>query len=252
MSARVLLEAFALPASTRVERRIPKSLLLERGAPTAADRRQVRDGLERLTWSASLKPTTVAVPAFSDDVHEYLEIHVVLAALRAEAKPPRLVELLHRAIPYPVVLCVEHRATLSLSLAHKRKSQGEIGAVVLEESVETPDLATGSIGDATQRFLATLAVATVKPPNLFALYQAWFERVVALKAATITGTFALPASPERAVARAAALTDYSRIDRELAALRAQAGRERQLNRRVELNLAVRRLESELTQAVSAL
>ena len=39
MSGDVLLAALDLPASSRVDQRVPKKLLLEHGAPTAADKR---------------------------------------------------------------------------------------------------------------------------------------------------------------------------------------------------------------------
>jgi hypothetical protein len=35
--------ALDLPAAARVDRRVPKSLLLEHGAPTAADKRHIND-----------------------------------------------------------------------------------------------------------------------------------------------------------------------------------------------------------------
>jgi hypothetical protein len=85
-----LIAALALPADTRVDRRVPKKLLLEQGAPTAADKRQIQDGIDELTWVAALKPNTIGVPAFRDEVREYLEIAVVAATLRSEAKGTRL------------------------------------------------------------------------------------------------------------------------------------------------------------------
>ena len=61
---------------------MPKKLLLENGAPTAADKRQINDGIEELLWVAALKPTTIGVPEYRDDVREYLEIAVLSLVLR--------------------------------------------------------------------------------------------------------------------------------------------------------------------------
>ena len=49
----------------RVDQRVPKKLLLEHGAPTAADKRQINDGIEELLWVAALKPTTIGVPGIA-------------------------------------------------------------------------------------------------------------------------------------------------------------------------------------------
>jgi len=45
---------------------------------------------------------------------------------------------------------------------------------------------------------------------------------------------------------------HARLQRELAALRAQAKKEKQMNRRVQLNLAIKRLEAELAETIRAL
>src|SRR5450759_3597412 len=108
MNAAPVIDALALPPDARVGQRVPKKLLLELGAPTPADNRQIQDGVEELLWVAALKPTNIGVPAFKDDVREYLEIPVLIATLRADAKTNRLVELIHRAVPYPVLLVNAH------------------------------------------------------------------------------------------------------------------------------------------------
>ena len=115
MSLAPVINALALPPDARVDQRVPKKLLLEQGAPTAADKRRIQDGIEEMIWIAALKPTNIGVPAFRDEVREYLEIAVLTATLRAAAKPTRLVELIHRAIPYPLVLVAAHGDTVSLS-----------------------------------------------------------------------------------------------------------------------------------------
>ena len=67
---------------------MPKKLLLEQGVPTAADKRQIQDGLEELRWVAALKPSNIGVPEYRDEVREYLEIAVLTMTLRPEARPP--------------------------------------------------------------------------------------------------------------------------------------------------------------------
>ena len=124
--------ALCLPAAARVDRRVPKTLLVEHGAPTAADRRQVNEGIEHIQWVAALKPTTIGVAAFRDDAREYLEIAVIRVALREDARTQRLVELLHRAIPYPVFAVTEQGESVALSVAHKRWSQAEAQKTVLD------------------------------------------------------------------------------------------------------------------------
>jgi len=158
MTAEDFLAVLDLPAAARVDRRVPKTLLVEHGAPTAADRRRINEGIEQVQWVAALKPSTVGVAAYKDPDCEYLEIAVVRMMLRPAARAARLVELLHRAVPYPLFALTVQSGRVNLSLAHKRWSQGEAGRTVLDGelvAVEAP-----RDGDPWERpFAATLALA---------------------------------------------------------------------------------------------
>lgn len=252
MSFAPVIDALAIPPDARVDQRVPKKLLLEQGAPTAADKRQIQDGVEEMLWVAALKPTNIGVPTFRDDVREYLEIAVLTATLRAAAKPTRLIELIHRAIPYPLVLVTAHGDTVSLSLAHKRWSQGETGRVVIEDVHRTAPFRPDAPTAEEALFLVSLELSSLPARDLFAIYQGWLDRVTALEAAQITGTFAPPDSADRAVALRDGLNTHARLKRDLAVLRAQAEKEKQLNRRVELNLEIKRLEAKVVATEKAL
>ena len=252
MSFAPVINSLAIPNEALVDQRVPKKLLLEQGAPTAADKRQIQDGIEEMTWVAALKPINIGVPAFRDAVREYLEIAVLTVALRSAAKPTRLIELIHRAIPYPLVLVAAHGDTVSLSLAHKRWSQGETGKVVIEDVHRTAPFRPDAPKADVALFLASLGLSGLPARDLFALYQGWLDRVAALEAAEITGVFAPPDSADRASSLRGGLDTHARLRRDLAVLRIQAEKEKQLNRRVELNLEIKRLEAKLADTARTL
>ncbi len=207
MTTADILAAFALPPQAAVGRRVPKALLLEHGAPTAADRRAVADGIDELTWAATLKPATVGVPAFRDAAREYLEVAVLSVTYRPKARAGRLRELVHRAIPYPVVLIGSDGV---VSLAELRHAQNAAGKTVLDGDLLAADPAAVTAELAFDRQPAT---------DLAVLYRGWCGVLAPL------------------VRRAGRLA-------EAAALRKRAGREPQLARRVELNRRLRELTAD--------
>jgi Domain of unknown function (DUF4391) len=251
MNTAAVIAALALPPEARVDKRVPKKLLIEQGAPTAGDKRQIKDGIEELTWIAALKPSNIGVPAYRDDVREYLEIAVLTTELRATAKAGRLTELIHRAIPYPVVLMAAHDNTIRLSLAHKRLALNDNsvtvlnGAVIISPPLGEPPMA--EYDDPMLRFLESLPLASQPRVHLCAVYQGWIDRVEALQAACVTGRFSLADSSQAAADRRAALAEYDRIQKEIVGLRGQALKETQMNRRVDANLSIRRLEGALAE-----
>jgi hypothetical protein len=246
MSIDPIIAALGLPANTRVDQRVPKKLLLDQGLPTAADKRQVQDNIEEVQWIAALKPTTIGVADYRDEVRTYLEIAVLGLTLRPDAKAARIVALLHRAIPYPLLLITEQQGSVSLSLAHTRASQAEHNKWVIDEVIATAPFSPEEPDPSAADFLESLALAQQHAPHLLALYQGWIDRVEALAAARITGSYMPPGNAETAEARRAALTERAALLRELATLRAQARTEKQMNRAVDLNLAAKRIEARLT------
>lgn len=251
MTANDVIEALSLPGAALVDRRVPKSLLLEHGAPTAADKRRINDGVERIQWVAALKPTTIGIATFRDDTREYLEISVLHLTLRTGAKLTRLVELVHRAVPYPVLAAAEQGDRLNLSVAHKRWSQGEAGKTVLDSETVAVD---GEEADPALEaaFLGALALDKQPRRTLRSLYQGWMDTLLAFQAAKRSGTFVLPGSAEAASARRDALQECERLEAEIARLRAAATREKQMSRQVEFNLELKRLEAARTAALERL
>ena len=247
-----LVTALDLPGSCRLDQRVPKKLVIEHGAPTAADKRHISDGIDELHWLAALKPTTMGVPEFRDQEREYLEIAVLQLVLRPAAKAPRLMELVHRAVPYPVLLLFQHGDRFGLSATHKRWSQGESGKIVLEGEVVAANWDRQTDCEFWGQFRDALALGKQPRASLYALYQGWIDIVLALHAARITGAFALPASHEGASARSEALREIAKLDEAIARLRAAATKEKQVARVIALNLELKRAEANRATAYAKL
>ncbi len=223
MSGEQLLTALGLPAGCRLDQRVPKKLLLENGAPTAADRRLINEAVGELLWVAALKPTTVGVPAYSDDEREYLEIAVLHVTVRGAPKVQRLVELVHRAIPYPLLLFTGAGVRTEMSAAHKRWSQNELGKTVLDGDLVSVEWDASHDSERWEAFTRALALGSQPRMTLYALYQGWIDTLVALQAARLTGVFTRPTSQEQGAEQRNALRECVRLDAEIARLRGAAG-----------------------------
>lgn len=252
MSAADILNALDLPTGSCVNQRIPKTLLVNNGAPTAADKRLINDGVERLQWHAAIKPTNSGIPEYRDEVRHYVEIAVLELTLRPRAKTQRLVELTHRSVPYPVVLIADTVDTTSLSMAHKRWSQGETNRLVLDGDIVSVQLYPADDLPIATAFLDAMAIRRQPQDSLNSLYQGWIDTIHTLHAAAHTGTFGQALTVERASARRDALQECATIEVEMTSLRAAAIATKQVARRVEINLELKRLKSLHTAAQAKL
>lgn len=280
-----IIAALALPEASIVDQRVPKKLLLENAAVTAADKRAINDHVSEVRWVAALKPNTIGVPAYRDEVREYLEIAVVGLALRDDptsARGARLAELVHRAIPYPVFLILSRStqpetseavsgglviSPLVLSLAHIRWAQNEAQRVVIDgppESLsfniqptpQTHDASQRASSDPYVRFLADfcqhLAISSLPRTHMLALYQGWMNAFIALQTAGVTGRFVTEHVGKASETRRTALRTLRDIDAQIASINSLATKERQLPRRVELNLQIQALRVNRQAAIAAL
>jgi len=230
------LQVLELPEATRVHQRVPKKLLVEHGAATPQDKRLIQDGIDEIVWLASLKPHLIGVPAYDDEHRHYREAAVLSLTLRPGTRPARLVELLHRAVPHPVLLATVVDQTLSLSAAHLRKSQTEADQTVVDGPLLCVPMPVDGGGTA---FRAALSLASQPRFNLYALVQGWMDTLAALDVAHETGFFQPSASREQAAARHAALHQLRLLRTQADELRARAAKERQIARQVALNEELR-------------
>lgn len=244
--------ALELPADAVVDQRVPKKLLLEHGAVTSADRRRIRGGVEEIRWVAALKPTTIGVPEYRDEVREYLEVAVLRFHLREGAEAARLVELLHRAIPYPAFVLAEGPFGVEMSLAHKRVSQAEMGVSVLDGRLRKVRPADTDASEVLADLRSALPVARQPRKHLYALYEGWLDVLTTFEVARLSGRFERAESPERGKGRREALDEFRDLEARIAKLSRAARSERQMARRVELNLEVNKLKAALDAVRSRL
>ncbi|MBS0455612.1 MAG: DUF4391 domain-containing protein [Proteobacteria bacterium] len=243
-----IVASLALPASCTVDQRLPKKMLAEHGGTTAADRRLLTDGIEEAHWLAVIKPATAAIPIWrEEETREYLELAVLSVVVRANHPQPtqlqRLAELIHRAVPYPVLLIVSSPESVVISLSHKRAAQNEAGRTVLDGALVS--LQINSETPAPAGLLEALALGRQPQRDLMALYQGWMDTLVAAQVARVTGHFSVGAPPEQTAMRRVTLLEHQRLEVEAARLRALAAKETQIAKRVEQNLSLQRLQAEL-------
>lgn len=238
-----IMSALDFPPRARVDTRVPKKMLVEQGAPTAADKRAIQDGVEEIQWLAALKPNTVAIPAFKDEVHDYSEIAVIAATFRGQARASRLTELIHRAIPYPVLLITAGAGGVAVSVAPKRAAQNEGGKIVVERVVIVGDLNPQAPQGMDRAFLDSLALSSQPSRDLSAVYDGWLARIEALMAARLSGIYEIKDDSSLIDRRRTALEEHARLTREAAQLRAQAARAKQISERVDLNQKIKAIET---------
>ena len=242
--------ALALPPTDAPARRLPKEVLAQHGAANSADRKLIDGVVERLDWWATLSPATIGVAAGIDEERPAPAIQ--LLALTARAEPAqRLLTMIHRAIPVPIILAtaMPGGAGVRISLAPLRRAERIADQMVVERLVLAPDLSAHDDA-ASGAFLASLALPGLPQTTLAAVYGALIERVEALSVTRMVGApFRLLADAAAVTIRRDALARYKLVETEWLNARAAARREKRLAEQVVLGNQARMLKSKL-QAIA--
>lgn len=238
--------ALALPPIVAPARRLPKDVLAQHGAANPADRKLIDSAIERLDWWATLSPGTVGIAAGTDGERPVPAIQLLVLSARVEPTQ-RLLTLVHRAIPVPIILAtaLPGNSGTRLSVAPLRRAERIADQMVVERLIVAPDL-TARGDTATSVFLSSLALLALPQTTLAALYGALIERAEALAVARMTDApFQLLTDPASVTARRDALGRYGQVEAEWLAIRSAAKREKRLAEQVLLGNHARALKDRL-------
>jgi len=210
---------FQYPERTRKDRILPKNKVYGNAQPSNAVRRHFVSQVEQIVWRHVLISETVNLP--TRDGIEGIQVFEI--ALKTGELKEDVLRSLDRAIPWRLFFELTFNGQVRFAAAYKRPSEGSSGAPVVEDYFVTPWQPSSA-----PRLPLPVAL------DLTALYeQILFRHMEASPLAISTRTGENIAD---AVERCKAIRTRQRERRRLeAALR----RERQFNRKIEINSKLR-------------
>jgi len=221
MSPEQLLSLLRLPSATLRQWRVAKDDFAAQLA-SPADRRCVKDRVESRVWHAALNTDRTGLTAGAIPTSAMPGVAVLVLTTKIPVPPPRLVLIVHRAVPEPLMLVTVHD-NLATTLSVK-PGLGEVLSCPVPNEMPAP---------------AATLLALDRASSLADLHARWCQAILGLSLARSTGTFPppLPAGHDAEAwqRRRAALDRIVALDREIERLTQAARREKQLARRAELN-----------------
>ncbi len=220
-----MVKIFLLPASTKVDRVIPKSRIYENGQLSRSQREKFVAQVEQIRWACKLAPETINLLA-RPAVPEIQIFDIELKGSELEDEVLRAIDL---AIPFPIIFHLHRDGQVCMVAAFKRPSQAEADKWVLDDYLRGPWLAE----DAERQ---PLPIAL----DLQGLYEQLLRSL--LPQAARAGE-SLPEQLERLARLRGRQSEYNKLE-------ARLHKEKQFNRKVVLNAQLRELKNEI-DALSA-
>lgn len=270
------LAGLSVPISCVLNKPLFKKMFQEHADLDAKDKKALKDDVDRIRWLYTLKPSTINIAPFSDDLRDYGELAFLHVELSKTKSAERIGHLINRAIPYPLVIFFVHSENkiiengteandepdvkdqkkedpneqLAICLADKRINKADKEKWIIEALQLSPWLGLSSMAESEQEFLNSLIFTGLPHSNFWQFYQAIMTRVQALQCAHISGRFHL-ASGEVTQQQADQLNRYRSIENDIKKLRAQIKRA-EFSQQVVLNTQIKQQEQRLKQIAETL
>jgi len=135
----------------------------------------------------------------------------------------------------------------ALSLANKRFSQAEKGAIVAEDFIITGWIDLVAPTPTQQAFLDSLAVSDLPHTHFFALYSVLTDRLVALDCARLTGECRVETKATKSQLRRDRIAACHEFESRIADYRPAIKKETQFNRQVRISTQIKQLEGQLAE-----
>jgi len=248
----LLYDSMAIPDACHLGKRVFKKLFHENAKLGATDKKAFRENIDTITWEYTLKPSTIQIQPYEDDQREYHEVAVLHVNLKTPKRTARIAEIIHRAIPYPLLIVFAHESACALSTAHKRLSLLEKGTVVAEDLIITGWIDLSDLTQVEKDFISSLAITEMPFTHFYAFYSVLVERLVALDCARLTGEYHIESEADKARKRRDRLATCHYLEGRIKEYRTAIQKETQFNRQVELNTKMKDLEKTLKNKATGL
>lgn len=210
------------PKQAALGRVLPKNKIYEHSRANTRLKDLFVEQVEQIVWQYKLAPETINLPARQG----VPEVQVFRIVLKTAELSVDLLKCIDGAVQFPIVFELEHEKKIRVIAAHKRPSQADANKWVVSDYFSTAWMPADSERDNMPVVL-----------DLAGLYEALLQRLIPLT----------PRAEESFAALVERLVGVRTMQREIENVRAKLVKEKQFNRKVEINATLRQLNTELEE-----
>ncbi len=211
---------FQYPQQSAFGRVLPKNKIYEHAKPNGLVRELFVTQVQQITWQYKLAPETINLPSRP----EVPEIQIFEIALKKSELDEAVLRCIDQAIPFPIFYQLSFGEHIQVIAAYKRPSEADANHWVLDSYFATPwQLAS------VERKALPVAL------DMHGLYEQMLGQLLPLP----------PRAEEPLKAHVERVVRFRKIQGEYQKLEIRLQKEKQFNRKVELNAQLRALRQDI-------
>lgn len=246
-----LYESMNIPEACRVGNTIYKKLFYENGAMTSTDKELFTSGIEKIIWKYSFKEENLNVKAFKNEELDYEEIALIEVSLINESKYKRIAEIIHRAIPYPLILIFTFKDKVLINTAYKRINKVDESRNTVEDFVFSYWIDINILKGNEISFIKSIDIMNLSFTNIYKFYCSFVEKVNILNASNVAGDFETLRNKD--IQEVNNLnSQIEELNGEIEKLKIEINKEQHFNKKMDINIKMKKLESKKSKLIEML
>lgn len=238
-----------------VKKKLDKKMFYDYADLNKKEKNVIMKNVERMELSYLLTPSTINIQAFINDEYHIEGVMIVTVQLRGAVTDKHiqlLEEVIHGALPNPVVLTFMYNNELCVSTCVKRLNKVNKNHVVLQKIHRTGWFHGEEDNLIEKSFLNSMELSRLSFTNFYDFYKDIDLAVKAFQDAKFIGMFHVVKDDEERLQHDTIVKKVQEIEDEINKLRNAIKKESQFNKKVEMNIKVQQLKKELETIKSKL
>lgn len=236
METKDIIKWWKFPSATIINRNLPKTQIYPH-MKNAADKQFLQDSVQSIYMLASLKTDNTHIAVYEDDKELYQEIQFLYVKTKGKGDSTKIYKMLAHLLPYPLVILADEPDSFTIYTGRFEKlSTGFLKLVNVYPSSVYQD-------ENLEEVLQKISLIDLPRQNLKTFYDGLRDEIATATAKSQYGEAVGNITGEEK-------DQLDALKKQIEDLRGQIKKERQLNRKINMQMKLKKLKDELSSKIN--
>lgn len=236
----IIKEILAIPEA-EIGNVISKKVLFEAVALNTRDKELFTKNVKQIKWIYKINEETLRVKPYKDSQREYLEVEVINILLKkctSDSKLNRIVDIILRFIPYPILLVIQFGDAFRFYVSHISESLADLDKITLDKIISTKWI--DDIGEFELKLIDDIQLDNLDFKNTYTFYDSIIEAIINYNGSCEVGVeVELDSNVILEINE-----DIKAIDLKINEFKSKIKKEPNFNKQMEYNIEIHKLKEE--------
>lgn len=244
-------EEMNIPESCIANNTIFKKLFHQNGTMTTSDKELFKNNIDKIIWKYSFKEETLNIKPFKNEELDYEEVALIEVHINNDSKYKRICEIIQKTIPYPLIIVLIFEGKVQYNAAYKRINKVDESKNAALDFIYSPWIDSNNLKVNEISYINSIDIMKFSFVNMYKFYCSFVEKINLLNASIVTGDY--ESLKNKDVQEVNKLNNQIEdINNEIDKLKNQINREKNFNRKIDINIQIKNMESERSTLIDEL